>query len=93
MYGPGMWCVGSAPKRASCFRPDCVMPDRQRAQNRTFGFAPKPVVRWDQTASPKQTWRVLIPVFSLHVWTEPFGPRPDRPASDHWIARNPPENI
>ena len=55
MYGPGMWCVGSAPKQASCFRPDCVMPDRQRAQNRTFGFAPIPVIQTALTRSNKRT--------------------------------------
>ncbi len=55
MYGPGMWCVGSAPKQASCFRPDCVMPDRQRAQNRTFGFAPNPDEKVVPPSSRKQT--------------------------------------
>jgi DNA polymerase V len=39
-------------------------------------------------ASPKQTWRVPIPVFPLHLLTEPFGLRPDRPAHDHWMAQN-----
>lgn len=28
-----------------------------------------------------------IPLFPLHVWTEPFGLRLDRPAYDHWMAQ------
>jgi hypothetical protein len=51
----GRRIVSSAPNQSGCFRPDYVTPDRQLAQDRTFGLAPVAAVHWHVFTSRKRT--------------------------------------
>lgn len=51
---------GLGSKKPDWFRSNDVTPDRKDAQNRTFGFAPIPVIQMALTTSRKRTLRAAM---------------------------------
>lgn len=69
--GPVRFPVGISPKRTGGFRPDYATPDRRRAQNQPFGFAPISVIQRCSAAAWKQTLLKFLRSRLCECWCFP----------------------